>query len=53
MMMAGGLLFVAHFLPLAVLFLLMGLETAVALIQAYVFALLTVIYIGDMVHGGH
>ena len=53
MMMAGGLLFVAHFLPLAVLFLLMGLETAVALIQAQVFTLLTVIYLGDMVHGGH
>lgn len=53
MMMAGGILYVAHFLPLGVLFLLMGLETAVALIQAYVFALLTCIYIGDMVHGGH
>lgn len=53
MMMAGGLLFVAHFVPLGVLFLLLGLETAVALIQAYVFALLTCIYIGDMVHGGH
>lgn len=53
MMMAGGLLFVAHFVPLSVLFLLMGLETAVALIQAYVFTLLTCLYIGDMIHGGH
>jgi ATP synthase subunit 6 len=53
MMMAGGLLFIAHFIPLGVLFLLLGLETAVAMIQAYVFAVLTCIYLGDMVHGGH
>jgi F-type H+-transporting ATPase subunit a len=53
MMMASGLLFIAHLLPLSVLFLLLGLETAVALIQAYVFALLTCIYIGDMYNGGH
>lgn len=53
MMMAGGFLYLAHFLPLSILFLLLGLETAVALIQAYVFALLTCIYIGDMVKGGH
>lgn len=53
MMMAGGILYVAHFLPLSVLFLLLGLETAVALIQAYVFALLSTIYVADMVHGGH
>lgn len=53
MMMAGGILFVAHFIPLAVLFLLLGLETAVAVIQAYVFSVLTCIYLADMVHGGH
>lgn len=53
MMMAGGILFVLHFLPLGVLFVLMGLETAVAFIQAYVFTLLTCLYIGDMIHGGH
>jgi ATP synthase subunit 6 len=53
MMMAGGVMYIAHYIPLGVLFLLLGLETAVALIQAYVFALLTCIYIGDMVHGGH
>ena len=34
MMMAGGLLWLAHFVPLAVLFVLLGLETAVACIQA-------------------
>lgn len=53
MMMAGGMGFIAHFVPLSVLFLLMGLETAVAVIQAYVFTLLTVLYLSDMVHGGH
>jgi ATP synthase subunit 6 len=53
MMMSGGVLFVAHFVPLLVLFLLLGLETAVALIQAYVFTLLTVLYIGDCEKGGH
>ncbi len=53
MMMYGGILFIMHFIPLAVLFLLLGLETAVAIIQAYVFSVLTTIYISDMVHGGH
>lgn len=53
MMMSGGLLFIAHFVPLGVLFLLMGLETGVAIVQAYVFTLLTCLYLGDMVHGGH
>lgn len=53
MMMAGGILFIAHFIPLSILFLLLGLETAVALIQAQVFTLLTVLYIGDCYHGGH
>lgn len=53
MMLSGGLLFVVHFLALLILFLLLGLETAVAMIQAYVFVILTCIYLGDMVHGGH
>ena len=53
MMVAGGVLWVAHFIPRAVLFLLLGLETAVAFIQAYVFTLRALIYIGDSIHGGH
>lgn len=53
MMLAGGLLFVAHFVPLGILFLLLGLETAVALIQAYVFTILTCLYLSDMISGGH
>lgn len=53
MMTAGGIRYVAHFIPRVVLFRLLGLETAVAFIQAYVFALLTCIYLTDVVHGGH
>jgi len=53
MMTAGGRMYVAHFLPMIVLFRLLALETAVAFIQAYVFALLTCIYMADVVHGGH
>ena len=53
MFLSGGLLALIDLLPLTVLICLLGLETAVALIQAYVFTLLTCIYIGDMEHGGH
>jgi len=53
MMAAGGVRWIAHFVPMIVLFLLLILETAVAMIQAYVFALLTCIYLADVVHGGH
>ena len=50
---AGGALWVAHFLPLGVLYLLLFLETGVARIQAYVFSLLTARYINDVIEGGH
>jgi len=53
MMTAGGRMYVAHFLPMIVLFRLLLLETGVAFVQAYVFALLTCIYMTDVVHGGH
>jgi len=53
MMTAGGRLYVAHFLPMVVLFRLLILGTGVAFVQAYVFALLTCIYMTDVVHGGH
>merc|ERR1711964_417322 len=38
MMLGGFALFIAHFVPLGVLFALYGLETGVAVVQAYVFA---------------
>lgn len=53
MMVGGGRLYWMHFRPLGMLFRLMGLETGVAFVQAYVFALLVSIYLSDAVHGGH
>jgi len=50
MMLAGGGLFVAHTIPLAILVVLMLLELGVAAIQAYVFTILTCIYLNDAIH---
>lgn len=50
MMKSGGFLFIAHVLPLIVLFLLVGLELGVALIQAYVFTVLSCIYLNDSIN---
>lgn len=50
---AGGVFFLLHFIPMGVLFLLLFLETAVAFIQAYVFTILTCLMTGDMLRGGH
>lgn len=44
----GGIFFIFHTLPLVILILLMGLEFAVALIQAYVFSVLSCIYLNDV-----
>lgn len=50
MLSAGGLLFVFHIVPLAVIIVLMGLELGVALIQAYVFSILSCIFLNDTLH---
>jgi ATP synthase subunit 6 len=50
MMLAGGGLLIAHTIPLAILVLLMFLELGVAAIQAYVFTILTCIYLNDAIH---
>jgi len=42
-----------HVIPLLVLVILMGLELGVALIQAYVFTVLTCIYLGESINIGH
>ena len=47
MMSLGTALFIAHIITLGVLTLLIGLEIAVAFIQAYVFAVLTCIYLNE------
>lgn len=50
MMSSGGILFVAHFIPLFLLVLLIGLEFGVAIVQAYVFTILTCMYLNDAIH---
>lgn len=47
MMSTGGILFIAHFIPLLLIVILIGLELAVCIIQTYVFTLLTCIYLND------
>lgn len=46
----GGLIFVASFVPLAIVFILTGLELAIAFLQAYVFSVLVCIYLNDAIH---
>jgi ATP synthase subunit 6 len=44
-----GVLFVIHYVPLLILIPLFGLELGVALIQAFVFSILTCIYLNDAI----
>ena len=48
MFSAGGLLAFFHIVPLVLLFILIGLELGIAILQAYVFTLLTCIYLNDV-----
>ncbi len=48
MLLAGGILSILHLIPLCLLFVLIGLELAIAILQAYVFTLLTCIYLNDV-----
>ncbi len=48
MLKAGGLLAIFHVIPLGLLVALIGLELAIALLQAYVFSLLSCIYLNDV-----
>jgi ATP synthase subunit 6 len=47
MLLSAGLIFCFHFLPLIILVILTGLELCVACIQAYVFTILSCIYLND------
>lgn len=49
----GGVWIAAAILPLAAAFAITGLEFLVAFLQAYVFAILTVIYLNDVIHMHH
>lgn len=49
MLSSGGLLAFFHLIPLGLLVALIGLELAIAGLQAYVFTLLTCIYLNDVI----
>ena len=49
MLSSGGLLTVIHVLPLVVIFAIVGLELAIAFLQAYVFVVLLCIYLNDAI----
>merc|ERR1711862_436813 len=53
LLMLENMLALMHVLPILVLVLLMGLELGVALIQAYVFTVLTCIYLNDSINLSH
>jgi len=50
MLLLDDVLSFFHVAPLLVLVILMGLELAVAVIQAYVFTILTCIYLNDSIN---
>jgi ATP synthase subunit 6 len=53
LLMLEELFSIVHIIPLFILILLVGLELGVALIQAYVFIVLTCIYLNDSVNLSH
>ena len=53
LLLAGGVWGLLSPLPLALTVALTALEMLVAVLQAYVFAVLTCIYLNDAVHRGH
>lgn len=50
LMSLSGIFFFFHYIPLITLIPLMGLELGVALVQAFVFCLLTCIYLNDVIN---
>lgn len=50
MLSAGKILFLLHILPLLVIFAIIGLELAIAFLQAYVFTVLFCIYLNDAIN---
>ena len=46
----GSIWTLAHVLPLIIVFLVTGLEIAIACLQAYVFTVLACIYLNDVIH---
>jgi len=50
MMITNSVLYIIHFIPIFIVFLLLGLELGVSLIQAYIFTILLCIYLNDVVN---
>jgi F0F1-type ATP synthase membrane subunit a len=50
MLNASGLIVLGALIPFTICLFISVLELAVALIQAYVFCLLTIIYLGESIH---
>lgn len=50
MICAGGIAMIGSIIPIGLIFILTFLELAVALIQSYVFTILTIIYINDAIN---
>lgn len=50
MMSVGGIMYAVALIPMAIVFALTGLEIGVAILQAYVFTILTCIYLNDAIH---
>jgi len=49
----GAIGWVGSMLPFAMVVILFALETLVAFLQAYVFTMLTIMYLNDALHPGH
>jgi F-type H+-transporting ATPase subunit a len=49
----GAIGWIGGILPFSMIVALFALETLVAFLQAYVFAVLTCIYLNDAIHPGH
>ncbi len=49
----GAIGWIGGAVPFAIIVALLALETLVAFLQAYVFAILTCIYLNDAIHPGH
>lgn len=50
MLSIGGIFYILHLVPLIIVFLITGLEIGIAMLQAYVFVVLTCIYLNDSIN---
>ena len=53
MLLLENIISIFHVIPLIVIVILFGLELGVAIIQAFVFTILTCIYLNDSIHLSH